>query len=46
MIPAPTWQTFAGFFLAALGAAMGWATGLFLIAQITHALVRVTYGSS
>lgn len=44
MIPAPTFATFAGFFLAALGAAMGWASGLFLVAQITHAIARVTYG--
>lgn len=44
MLPSPTFATFAGFFLAALGAAMGWATGLFIVTQITHALVRVMYG--
>lgn len=46
MIPSPTVATFLGFFLAALGAAMGWATGLFIVAQITHAIVRATYGPS
>lgn len=45
MIPSPTLQTFLGFLLAALGAAMGWASGLFIIAQITHAFARVVYGN-
>ena len=41
MTPSCTLGTFCGFFLAALGVAMGWGTGLFLIAQIAHALVRL-----
>jgi hypothetical protein len=36
-----TWQTCCAFFLAAFGAAMGWGFGLFLITQITRALVRL-----
>ncbi len=41
MTPSCTWPTFCGFFLAAFGAAMGWGFGLFLMAQITRALVRL-----
>lgn len=36
-----TWQTCCAFSLAAFGAAMGWGFGLFLMAQITRALVRL-----
>jgi hypothetical protein len=36
-----TWQTCCAFFLAAFGASMGWGFGLFLMAQITRALVRL-----
>lgn len=39
MVPAPTWQTLAGFFLAAFGAATGWYFGLFVVTQITRAIV-------
>lgn len=42
MLP-PTWQTLCGFLLAALGAAIGWGFGLFFVAQVTHAIVRVVY---
>ena len=41
MLPTCTWQTFCAFFLAAFGAAMGWGFGLFLMAQITRALVKL-----
>jgi hypothetical protein len=46
MLPSPSWQTFVGFFLAALGVAMGWFTGAFIITQITHAIIRTIYGTS
>jgi hypothetical protein len=39
MIPPCTWQTLCGFFLAAFGAATGWYFGLFVVTQITRALV-------
>ncbi len=41
MTPPCTWQTFCGFFLAALGVAIGWGLGLFIVAQVTRLLVRV-----
>lgn len=41
MMPPPTWQTLAGFFLAAFGAAIGWSFGLFVVLQITRALMGV-----
>lgn len=41
MIPAPTWQTFAGFFLAAFGAALGWGFGLFVVTQVTRLIMGV-----
>jgi len=41
MTPSPTWQTFAGFFLAALGVALGWGFGLFIVAQITRLLLGI-----
>ena len=36
-----TWQTCCAFFLAAFGAACGWGFGLFIVAQVTRALVRL-----
>jgi hypothetical protein len=41
MVPSCTWQTFCGFFLAAFGAAVGWGMGLFVVAQVTRAIVRL-----
>lgn len=38
-MPPCTLATFCGFLLAALGAAIGWYAGLFVITQITHAIV-------
>jgi hypothetical protein len=37
-MPSPTWQTFAGFFLAALGAGMGWALGNWIILMLARLL--------
>lgn len=43
MMPTPTWQTFCGFLLAALGAAIGWGFGLFFVAQVTRAIAGAVY---
>lgn len=41
MIPTCTWQTLCAYFLAAFGVALGWGFGMFIVAQVTHLLVRV-----
>lgn len=38
-MPSCSWQTLCAFFLAAFGGALGWGFGLFVVAQITHALI-------
>lgn len=43
MLPAPTWQTLVGFFLAAFGAALGWGFGNFAVIQITRGLVKLGF---
>jgi hypothetical protein len=36
MTPPVAWQTFAGFFLAALGVGMGWALGNWIILMLAR----------
>jgi hypothetical protein len=44
VLPSCSYQTFCGFFLAALGAAMGWGFGGFIVVQITRAIAWAIYG--
>jgi hypothetical protein len=36
MMPPVAWQTWAGFFLASLGAGMGWALGNWIILMLAR----------
>jgi hypothetical protein len=38
MLPPPTWQTFVGFFLAALGAGIGWVLGNWFVLMLARAI--------
>lgn len=41
MTPPCSAQTFCGFFLAGLGAALGWGFGLFVVTQVTRLIMGV-----
>ncbi len=38
-MPTPTWQTFVAYFLAALGAGIGWPLGNLLITFLARAIL-------
>lgn len=41
MMPNCTMQTLCAYFLAAFGVALGWGSGLFIVAQVTRLFVRI-----
>jgi hypothetical protein len=40
MLPTCSWQTICAAFLVGFGLALGWGFGLFVVAQVTRALVK------